>query len=253
MSDICQLDFFVGISTSGRAARGSADSVGWADSRGTAGTSGTNRGWFSATSHSRAVTHGVSDTESWAESVSESWSEGRAVSRSQNWGRAHSDGTAVGEAIALGAGRGFAGGLSAGLVPGVSLARAWQTEDDVAIRLTEITRGLESLLNQASMEGGFLTSALLFVGSRGERAAQALIPQAFHGPTMPTPVLTVEGDESLLCVDLLWSRWGTLLTPGMLAAYTAPNLFEEGTTVTVQEKMPPLAFYSELKGDVVGE
>ncbi|MBI1296739.1 serine-rich protein, partial [bacterium] len=255
-------------STTNSESWGSADSVGWADSRGTADTSGTNRGWFNATSQSRAVTRGVSDTESWAESVSESWSEGRAVSRSQNWGRAHSDGTAVGEAIALGAGRGFAGGLSAGLVPGVSLARAWQTEDDVAIRLTEITRGLESLLNQASMEGGFLTSALLFVGNRGERAAQALIPQAFHGPTMPTPVLTVAGDESLrqhalafrpslapegnpFGVDLLWSRWGTLLAPGMLAAYTAPNLFEEGTTVTVQEKMPPLAFYSELKGDVV--
>jgi hypothetical protein len=247
---------------------GSADTRGWADSSGTADTAGTNRGWFSSTSHSRAVTRGVSDTESWSESVSESWSEGRAVSRSQNWGRAHSDGRAAGQAIALGGGHGFVGGLSAGIVPGVSIARSWQTEDDVAIRLTEIARSLESLLNQASVEGGFMTSALLFVGNRGERAAQALVPQAFHGPAMPTPVLTVAGDETLRThalafrpsllpdrnpfgVDLLWSKWGTLLTPGMLAAYTAPNLFEEGTTVTVQEKIPPLAFYSELKGEVV--
>jgi hypothetical protein len=255
-------------STTNSESWGTADSVGWADSRGSADSTGTNRGWFEATSRSQAVTRGVSDTESWSESVSESWSEGRAVSRSQNWGRAHSDGSAAGQAIALGAGRGFVGGFSAGMVPGVSIARSWQTEDDVAIRLTEIARSLESLLNQASMEGGFLTSALLCVGDRGERAAQALIPQAFHGPAMPTPVLTVPGDESLrahalafrpslapeanpFAVPLLWSKWGTLLTPGMLAAYTAPNLFEEGTTVTVQEKLPPLAFYSEQKGEVV--
>ncbi|MBI3958845.1 MAG: ATP-binding protein, partial [Chloroflexi bacterium] len=255
-------------STTNSESWGTADSVGWADSRGSADSVGTNRGWFEATSRSQAVTRGVSDTESWSESVSESWSEGRALSRSRNWGRAHSDGSAAGQAIALGAGRGFVGGFSAGMVPGVSIARSWQTEDDVAIRLTEIARSLESLLNQASMEGGFLTSALLLVGDRGERAAQALIPQAFHGPAMPTPVLTVPGDESLrthalafrpsltpeanpFAVPLLWSRWGTLLTPGMLAAYTAPNLFEEGTTVTVQEKLPPLAFYSEQKGEVV--
>ncbi len=43
----------------------------------------------------------------------------------------------------MGAGRSFSGGMSAGIVPGVSLSRHWQTEDDVAIRLTEVTRGLE--------------------------------------------------------------------------------------------------------------
>ncbi|MDP2660052.1 MAG: hypothetical protein Q8R28_04925 [Dehalococcoidia bacterium] len=153
-------------------------------------------------------------------------------------------------------------------MPGLIIGRSWQTEDDTAIRLTEIARGLESLLNQASMEGGFLTTALLFVGERGERAAASLVPQAFHGPNVPTPVLTVPGDENLrlhalafrpsllpesspFAVPLLWSRWGTLLTPGMLAAYTAPNLFEEGTAVTIQEKLPPLAFYAERDGDVV--
>ena len=30
-----------------------------------------------------------------------------------------------------------------------------------------------------------------------------------------------------------------------------PNLFEEGTAVTIQEKLPPLAFYPELPGEVV--
>ena len=63
-------------------------------------------------------------------------------------------------AVGVGAGQSFGGGFSAGLVPGASISRSWQTEDDVAIRLTEITRGLESLLNTASHEGGFMTTAL---------------------------------------------------------------------------------------------
>ena len=165
-------------------------------------------------------------------------------------------------------GHAFSGGLSAGIVPGLSISRGWQTEDDVAIRLTEIARGLESLLNTASHEGGFLTTALMFVGEQGARAAEALVPQAFHGPGVPTPVLTVPADESLrqhalafrpslepdgdpFGIGLLWSKWGTLLTPAMLAAYTCPNLFEEGTAVTIQEKLPPLGFYPELPGEVV--
>ena len=153
-------------------------------------------------------------------------------------------------------------------MPGLSISRGWQTEDDVAIRLTEIARGLESLLNTASHEGGFLTTALMFVGEQGSRAAEALVPQSFHGPGVPTPVLTVPADESLrqhalafrpslepdgdpFGIGLLWSKWGTLLTPAMLAAYTCPNLFEEGTAVTIQEKLPPLGFYPELPGEVV--
>jgi hypothetical protein len=134
-----------------------------------------------------------------------------------------------------------------------------------------VARGLESLLNTASHEGGFMTTALLLASDAGERAAQALVPQAFHGPGVPTPVLTVPGDPTLrdhalafrpsLAPDgdpfrlrpagVLWSKWGTLLTPAMLAAYTSPNLFEEGTAVTIQEKLPPLAFYPELPGEVV--
>ncbi|MBP8122130.1 MAG: serine-rich protein [Caldilineaceae bacterium] len=255
--------------TSGWAdSRGTADSTGWADSTGQAVSATTGRGWFESSSTSQASTQGVADTESWSRSVSEGWSEGTAVSRSTQTGRSHTQSDAAGQAVALSAGRGFTGGFGAGLVPGISIGRSWQTEDDVAMRLTDIARGLESLLNQASMEGGFLTTALLFVGEEGERAAQALAPQAFHGPGVPTPVLTVAGDAALRLhalafrpsltpepdpfgVGLLWSKWGTLLTPGMLAAYTAPNLFEEGTAVTVQEKLPPLAFYPELPGDVV--
>ncbi len=255
-------------STTNSESWGTADSTGWADATSQAHTDSRSQGQADSVVRARSVSSGVADSESWAEGVSESWSEGRAVSRSYQSGRSHGNNTANGQALALAASHNFAGGFSAGIVPGLSIGRSWQTEDDTAIRLTEIARGLESLLNQASMEGGFLTTALLFVGERGERAAASLVPQAFHGPNVPTPVLTVPGDANLrlhalafrpsllpesnpFAVPLLWSRWGTLLTPGMLAAYTAPNLFEEGTAVTIQEKLPPLAFYAERDGDVV--
>jgi len=260
--------------------KGSADTVGWADSTGSADT----RGWADTkgsadsvsgglavsdtTSRSHSVSRGVADSESWGESKSESWSEGKSVGRGYSAGRSHGTGLSQAEGVSLGAGMGASGGFSAGLVPGMSLSRHWQTEDDVAIRLTEVARGLESLLNTASHEGGFMTTALLLASDTGERAAQALVPQAFHGPNVPTPVLTVPGDPFLrdhalafrpslapdgdpFRLDLLWSKWGTLLTPAMLAAYTSPNLFEEGTAVTIQEKLPPLAFYPELPGEVV--
>ena len=248
--------------------KGSADTRGWANTKGSADSVSGSRGVSDTTSRSHSVSQGVADSESWGESVSEGWSEGKSVGRSASAGHSYGTGIAEAEAISLGAGRSFSGGLSAGIVPGVSLSRAWQTEDDVAIRLTEITRGLESLLNTASHEGGFMTTALLLASENGERAAQALVPQAFHGPNVPTPVLTVPGDPLLrdhalafrpslapdgdpFGIDLLWTKNGTLLTPAMLAAYTSPNLFEEGTAVTIQEKLPPLAFYPELPGEAV--
>ena len=118
-------------------------------------------------------------------------------------------------------------------------------------------------------KGGFLTSAMLLVDERGAAAAQSLVPQAFHGPQMPTPIMTVLAGEALRphvlalrpSYDLtatdpfnigLWTKWGTLHTPEMLAALTAPNLFEEGLATTVQERIPPgLAFYPDTRGEVL--
>lgn len=207
---------------------------------------------------SHAETHGVATTVSRADTISE------------GWGRSHAE--TAGEALSRGrtGSEGFIGGFSSGVVPGVSISRTWNLEDDVAERLTEVLRGLEALLNQASAEGGFMTDAYLFTRTDvGRRAAEALIPQAFHGPNVPTPVLTVpEEDPAHLrahalafrpCADggadpfggLLWTRNGTLLTAGQVAAYTAPGLFEEGTATTVQELLPPVGFYPDLEGDVV--
>ena len=248
---------------------GTADTVGAADSVGGGHTvsSGTSQAWGVTRSHS--VTRGQAHTVSRAESIGESFSEGRAVSRSHQIARSHSEGQAASRAIALGGGRAFMGGLSAGIIPGVSVGRSWQTEDHVAMRLTEIVNGLQSLLNHATAEGGFLTSAMLLVDAKGAAAAESLVPQAFHGPNAPTPVMTVMAGEVLRPHVLalrpsldrtasdpfdvgLWTRWGTLHTPEMVAALTAPNLFEEGLAVTVQERIPAgLAFYPDASGEVV--
>lgn len=210
----------------------------------------------------------TADTTSHTQAQSRQWTESRASTRQQTWSTQESLQKGLSTGWTRGLGRGFAGGFSSGLVPGVHIGRAWHTEDDTAMRLTDVMRRLSALLDRASMEGGFMTSALLFVSEQGRRAAAALVPQAFHGPDVPTPVLTCEGDadlraqaqvfrpslvpaDSLFAIDILWTRWSTLLTPSMLAAYTAPNLFEEGTALTFQEQMPPLAFYPELAGEAV--
>jgi len=138
----------------------------------------------------------------------------------------------------------------------------------VAIRLTEISRQLVSLLNATSLEGGFYTTATLAIDDKGLKPAMATVTQAFHGSNVPTPVQPVQGDNELRPYMLafrpslqpdgdpfgvgLWTKWGTLHTAQMLAALTAPNLFEEGVAVTVQEKIPSgIAFYPLMEGDVI--
>ena len=246
---------------------GVATSKTWANVRGGASTTGhaTTNGW--AVSRGHAVTESESWTAGRAETRGEAWTEGETKGTSHMKGVSHVEGAATAYSLARSGARGFVGGFGGSIVPGFAVTRSWQTEDDVAIRLTELTRLLESLLNQASAEGGFLTTAVLLTTDRGAKAAAALVPQAFHGPGVPTPVLTVDAPDELRVHALtlrpslepdgdpfdagLWTKWGTLLTPGMLAAYTAPNLFEEGTAVTVQERIPPMAFYPETEGDVV--
>jgi len=125
-----------------------------------------------------------------------------------------------------------------------------------------------SLLNATSLEGGFYTTATLAIDDKGLKPAMATVTQAFHGSNVPTPVQPVQGDNELRPYMLafrpslqpdgdpfgvgLWTKWGTLHTAQMLAALTAPNLFEEGVAVTVQEKIPSgIAFYPLMEGDVI--
>ncbi|MEM2265367.1 MAG: serine-rich protein [Candidatus Hadarchaeales archaeon] len=249
----------------------------------------TTHGGFSATTHTEGW--GTADTTSRADTRSESW--GTTYSSGSTWstttsevrtkGIAHTHGTSdtqsyakavsKGEADSVsgtkmsGGGAGWAGGFSAGIVPGLSISRAWQTVDDTAARAAEILRMVESLLNQAAAEGGFMTSTyLLAEDDETARAAQVAAIQAFHGVHVPTPpqviwvgeelrpyvrsfTISPEKDRDPFNIGL-WTKYATLLTPEMVAAYTAPGLFEEGTAVTVQEKIPPVAFYPELEGDI---
>lgn len=256
--------------------QGSADSYGAADTVGSADTvsSADSIGGGHAVGESDTITRSRSESKSWANSVGSSDSQGSADGKSESWGDAHSQSDALGVAIGRSGMQGLSGGFSAGLMPNVSLGRSWQTEDDVADRVTEVLRQFEALLNVASGEGGFMTDALLFTASEtGIKAAEALVPQAFHGPNVPTPVLTVRpesSDAGLLREHawaflpygapdpgdpfdgMLWSKYATLLTAGQVAAYSAPGLIEEGTAVTVMPPIPQdMGFIPQMPGDVV--
>lgn len=223
---------------------------------------GQSKGNFHAVSQSHSVAHSVMNSES------EGWGE------SENWGKNHTEGQAQSETQARNFGQGITGGFSTGLLPGISINRTWQTEDDVAETLTDVLRRLRSLANQASVEGGFMTNAFLFTDTdRGAAAANALVPQAFHGPSVPTPVLTLrptledepdlrahaftfspwtEIDDGDPFSGELWTRYATLMTAGQLAALTAPGLFEEGSASTTMAEIPEgMGFYPNMRGDVV--
>lgn len=207
----------------------------------------------------------------WAHTTGKSETLGTADTRSEQYGRSHARTEGVTDGVTRATSQGFTGGFSTGLIPGVNIGRTWQTEDDVAERLTEIFRQFEGLLNQAAAEGGFMTDALLMVDTdEGARAAETLASQAFHGTNVPTPVLTIhvtdprvrshalaftpftESDPGDPFGGRLWTRLGTLLTAGQLAAYTAPGLVEESTAVVTLAPTPKgLVFYPDMPGDVI--
>jgi hypothetical protein len=262
------------------ASQGVSNSYGW--SSGTSHTSARGGSSFTSdtTTTGHAETNGTADTvggsEGWATSrmwahstgKSESW--GTTDTKSEQFGRSYAEGESVGQGTARNVAQAYTGGFSTGLVPGVNVGRSWQTEDDVADRLTEILRQFEGLVNQAASEGGFMTDALLLVDTdEGARAGETLVSQAFHGTNVPTPVLTLRVDDPRIkeyalsfmpCNEhdgdlfggVLWTKYGTLLTAGQLSAYTAPGLVEESTAVVTIAPTPKgLTFYPDMPGDVV--
>lgn len=230
------------------------------------------------TSSGQAI--GQSSSRTWGKTEGETWTTTSSQSEGQGWGvtdtkgRSHVEGTANSINAMRALASGVSGGFSTGLIPSLSINRSWQTEDDVADRLTEILRGLEGMTNQASQEGGFMTNVWLFTESEaGQVAAQSLVPQAFHGPAVPTPVMTVnpaEKDIDLLRTHAiafvpwtenghdkitggeLWTEYATMLNAQQLAAYVAPGLFEEGAASTVMSPIPQgMGFYPDMPGDAV--
>ncbi|MEA2008396.1 MAG: ATP-binding protein, partial [Chloroflexota bacterium] len=228
------------------------------------------------TSHSE--THGTADTKGVADSVSSMWSRSRghseAVShqdsRQEGWAESRTESQSRGITSSQGGMRALTRGLSTGMVPGLNVGRSWQTVDAVAEDLTAALNQLRSHFNLLSRNGGFLGEVILFTeDNEAATAGEALIPQAFHGPNSPTPVLTVRDDRfnrtlrehaaTFLVHDeedphdpllgVLGKRFSTYLTAAQLAAYTAPAIFQEGT----MRAMPAIprdgmAFYPEMKG-----
>jgi hypothetical protein len=237
-------------------------STGTSQSAGTSSMQGSSESWSEGGMSSDTTTIGSTDTVS------------SSQGKSDGWGLSHAESAMRSQSQGLGVSQGLSSGFSTGVVPGISLSHTWQTEDDVAERLTEILRKLESVANMASAEGGFMTNAFLFTDTpEGASAADALVPQAFHGPNVPTPMLTVHpasADEILLRTHAfafcpwsvtddgdpfggeLWTRYATLLTAGQLSALCAPGLFEEGAASTVMSPIPKgMGFYPNMPGDVV--
>jgi len=245
---------------------------------------GTSKAVSESIGHSRSTSHSVSDadsqshTRSWGESwgttrggnVSDSKSVSDGVSHTESSSQGVSSGTSIARAQTYGVSNMV--NASIGGVPSVSFSKTYQWEDDVEIRLTMLLRQQEELLNEMSMEGGYLTDVYVLTRTQnGKRAAEALVPQAFHGmDEVVTPVLTRDltseeeehlrlhascftpcAAEEMVPGVMSGYRHSSLLTMLQVAAYTAPGIFEEGVALTTQESIPPFAFLPDMDGDVV--
>ena len=253
----------------------SADTTGHSSSSGVTESQGTSHteGQSETVSQMWSSSSGEAHTTSRAETSGWAHSRGTADGVSENWGQTHMAGQSAGQAQSRSIAQGWGSSLSTGLMPGMNIGRSWQTEDHVADLLTEALGRYRGLVNLAAHEGGFMTDALLLTDSdEGARAAEALAVQSFHGDSVPTPVLTIPpepGDDEALRTHALaflpceltdsdpfggalWTRYSTLLATPHLAAYTAPGLVEEATTVVTIAPTPRgLAFYPNMTGDVV--
>jgi len=227
----------------------------------------TAHGSFSSTTHSVADTVSHAETRSWANTTSVADGTSHGVTRSH--GRTRSSGTTVGRSLGVMRGSGF----GAAAVPSFGLTRSYQWWNDQAVQLTQILRAQEELLRQATLEGAWLTDVYILTHTeRGAAAAEVAVRQAFQGagPLVVTPVQTrrLSGEEQeyirlhAMCFTpstreeriagaLEAYRDSSLLLPLQLAAYTAPVLFEEGLSVTTQERIPAFAFVPDMPGDVV--
>jgi len=249
---------------------------------------GSTDGWSASHATTDGVAHsqnhgvsqqsGVTVTNTTSHSHTEGHADtyGVADSMQEGWGQSHSEARTWSDMRNLTASQMAGFGLSTGLMPGVSVNRQWRLEDDVAARLTEVLRLVEAEVNQASQNGGFMTTALLLTATeQGARAAQSLAPQAYHGPKVPTPILTVRPDpedadalrQHAIALlpwtrpangkddpfdGTLWTKYGTMLPPDRVAAFTTPGIFEEGTLVAAVPPIPTgVSFYPDMDGEVV--
>jgi len=247
--------------------RSQADTVSQAQTtnRSVSRTSGSSS--FASSTVSSSTTVSEAETDSWART--DSVADGIAHGHSRSHGVSRSSGTNVGRSLGVMRGSGF--GVAA--MPSFGLSRSYQWWNDPAVQLTQIMRAQEELLRQATLEGGWLTDVYVLTRSEeGAAAAEAAVRQAYHGsgPLVVTPVQTrrLSGEEEAyirrhamaftpstreerVAGTLEAYRDSSLLLPLQLAAYTAPVLFEEGLSVTTQERIPAFAFVPDMPGDAV--
>ncbi len=227
---------------------------------------------------SSGVTHSSSRSTSQSQSQAETNSHGTGVAHSSadtdshGTSQAHgtSDVSSASSGQSLGISRAL--GLGAGLAPSLSLGKAYQGEDHTATLVAIPLRQQEALLHTVVMEGGLLVdNYVLTRTAAGRRAIDALVPQAFHGTEeVITPVRTRVLDDAeqeyirqhtrafLPSARAERNPWllepwkdTTLLTLLQTAAYVAPGVFEQGAAITVQERIPPFAFYPSLPGNAL--
>ncbi len=173
-----------------------------------------------------------------------------------------------------GLGVGQSTGLSIAAAPSFSLSRAYQWYNDAAAQLAQLLRAQEELLRQATLDGAFLTDVYILTRTeRGAAVAETAVRQAFQGagPLVVTPVqsriLRHPAEEAYIRAHAMaftpptrreriagaleMYLDSTLLLPVQLAAYVSPVLFEEGLSVTTQERIPAFAFVPDMPGDVI--
>ena len=217
--------------------------------------------------YSKAVSRSSVTTQSASDTTSESHSDG--VTDTQ--GRSHSEGRSSGDAAARGFSKGLSQGIAVGLAPSASLGESNMWQFDPAIVLTGVLRQQQNILNTVTLEGGFYTDVYALARTeRGKQALMALIPEAFHGTedvVMGVQVRTLTPEEdryirhhamalvpSTREIRIPEAMTGyadsTLLTVLQASAYMAPGMFEEGMARTMQERIPPMAFDPDMRGEV---
>ncbi len=268
----------VGSNVSGSLGGGSShmESITQGSSQGVAQTQGVShtetQGVSSSEAHGVNVSHSMSRSVSYMSSDTVSQSDTEVKSQAETAGssqaNAHVDSLSTGTGLAKSISQGISDSFAIGLAPSVSLSESNQWQFDPAILLTSILRKQQELLDIMAREGGYYTDVYALARTeRGKHALLALIPEAFHGVEdvvmgVQTRTLTPEEDryirkhamamvpstrEMHIPEAITGYADSTLLTMLQASAYLSPGLFEEGTTRSVQEKIPSFAFDPDLR------
>jgi hypothetical protein len=260
-----------GSSSSTTTSQGITESEAESHSQGTSAgrtvSTSTGSSSFSSTTHSSSHTVSHSETSSWAQTTGTA--RGTSTGTTRSHGTSQSVGQTVGRSLGISRGLGFA----AGAVPSFGISRSAQWWNDQAIQLTHILRTQEELLRRATLEGAWrVDHTILTRTERGAATAETAYHQAYGGMSdlTVTPVQTrrlAQAEQEYIQLHAMAFTpatveetvseaietyyYSTILNQGQLAAYITPAAFEEGISVTTQERIPAFAYVPDMPGDVV--